>query len=206
MIFVSLLLLLVSVSALRVAPLPRHTRGVRRRLPAMDYHKVKAPTADEARAKNPTRNERPGLASKYEGVRPNERDTKKNKRNKIMKQKRYKRGGNPFDLSIHGEAERARHEEEQTQQDHEAEAVQTRGQPVRSQHPRGGAREDERAVRGRADRGDEGGHLPRALCRGDRPHLCARERVRLLLGRRALDRARVGALARPTRTSACTSP
>ena len=70
LIFVSLLLLLVSVSALRVAPLPRHTRGVRRRLPAMDYHKVKAPTADEARAKNPTRNERPGLASKYEGGLP----------------------------------------------------------------------------------------------------------------------------------------
>ena len=70
LIFVSLLLLLVSVSALRVAPLPRHTRGVRRRLPAMEYHKVKAPTADEARAKNPTRNERPGLASKYEGGLP----------------------------------------------------------------------------------------------------------------------------------------
>ena len=74
----------------------------RGRRPAMMVsNKVTVPNAEESRRKNPTAADRPKTASKYEGVRPGERDTKKNARGKIMKKKSYKRGGTPFDLSIH---------------------------------------------------------------------------------------------------------
>ena len=73
--------------------------AVRARPPLM----VKKPTAEEARAKNPTASDRPEMASKYAGMTANERPTKKNVRSRIMKNGNYKRGGSPFDRDIHSE-------------------------------------------------------------------------------------------------------
>mmetsp|Transcript_54212 Transcript_54212/g.124855 ORF Transcript_54212/g.124855 Transcript_54212/m.124855 type:complete len:326 (-) Transcript_54212:172-1149(-) len=86
------------------------------------------------------------------------------------------------------------HQEERAATDHELDDVQAGGLAVRSRDPQAGLRQDERAVRGRAPRADEGVAVPRDGCwrGGATNHVCARQGFRLLLGRRALDRARVG--------------
>ena len=90
-----LLLLSTTCDALRIIP------SARARPPVMGYRPVKAPSAEEAAAKNPTAADRPEMSDRYKGLTANERDTKKNTRSRIMKKKEYKRGGNPFDRSIH---------------------------------------------------------------------------------------------------------
>ena len=100
------LLLLVAAcgtAALRVTLPSSH--GVRARAASarMAYQKVNVPSAEEARKKNPTAADRPAVSQKYAGVKAGDRDTKKNKRNKIMKKKQYVRGGSPFDRAIHSD-------------------------------------------------------------------------------------------------------
>ena len=93
-----LVLLWVTCASALQLPGPAFARThVRGATPVMAYNPVKAPSAEEAAKKNPT-----GLkkSAKFAGVKANDRATKKNTRNKIMKKKTYKRGGNPFDRSV----------------------------------------------------------------------------------------------------------
>jgi len=83
-------------SALRISP-----ASARAAAPRMAYSKVNVPTAEESRKKNPTAADRPSTSAKYANLLPGQRDTKKNSRQRIMKKKSYKRGGNPFDRAIH---------------------------------------------------------------------------------------------------------
>merc|ERR1719310_101073 len=69
-----------------------------------------------------------------------------------------------------------------------------RGGALRQGHSQGCHRENDGKVQVGAARGAQGVELPRGDARRGqrRGPLCARQGVRLLLGRRALDRARVG--------------
>ena len=96
-----ILLILGSGSALRLT-LNAPYASVRARHPLMAYSKVIV-DEDASKKKNPTAADRPGMSDKFAGLKQSERDTKKNARSRIMKKKTYKRGGNPFDRSIHRE-------------------------------------------------------------------------------------------------------
>ena len=76
-----LLLLSTTCDALRIIP------SARARPPVMGYRPVKAPSAEEAAAKNPTAADRPEMSDRYKGLTANERDTKKNTRSRIMKKR-----------------------------------------------------------------------------------------------------------------------
>ena len=95
-------LLLVSVArGFRAAP---NMGRLRTHAPAIVMQKksgnadAKVPTAAESAAKNPTG---VPIADKFKGMKIGDRPTKKNLRRKIMGSASYKRGGTPFDLSIH---------------------------------------------------------------------------------------------------------
>ena len=93
-------LLATGSSALRVAPM-RGAAPARSVRPTMADHGVKV-TAD-TKKKNPTAADRPGMSDEFVGMKPNDRDTKKNQRRNIMGKKTYMRGKNPFDNSIHAD-------------------------------------------------------------------------------------------------------